>query len=269
MNTRGLFRTMKTICLSNEKGGVAKSTTAGALTTGLMLAGKKTLLIDADIQGNLTRTFGADPAGYSVMDLLKGSVTTEKAIQHTDQGDIVPSSRTLATAELELFYPNGQPATARERGTIPYRLKRALDQVSDQYDFAIIDTPPTLGVITTNALTASNSVIIPCEAEQYSLDGLGEMYKTIQAVRQNTNPGLEIEGLLIVRFNKRTILSRQLAETLIQASRKLQTKVFSTPIRETTVVKESHSMKQDIYRYAPKSNATADYKELVKEILLE
>lgn len=260
---------MKTICVSNEKGGVAKTTTAGALTTGLMLAGKRALLIDCDIQGNLTKTFRADTAGSNVMDLLKGSVTVGKAIQHTEQGDIVPSSRMLATAELELFYPNGQPAAARERGTIPYRLKRALDQVSDQYDFCIIDTPPTLGVITTNALTASNSVIIPCEAEQYSLDGLGELYKTIEAVRQNTNPDLQIEGLLIVRFNQRTILSRQLADTLIQASRKLHTKVFSTPIRECTALKEAHSKKQDIFRYAPKSNAAADYTALVKEILLE
>lgn len=260
---------MKTIVIANEKGGVAKSTTAGALTTGLKLAGKKALLIDADIQGNLTKTFRADTAGSNVMDLLKGSTTIDKAIQHTDQGDIVPSSRTLATAELELFYPAGQPITAKEKANIPYRLKRALQPVSEVYDYCIIDTPPTLGVITTNALTASNSVIIPCEAEQYSLDGLGQLYTTIQAVRKTTNPDLQIEGLLIVRFNQRTTLSRQLAETLIQASKKLQTKVFRTPIRECVALKEAHSMKRDIYRYAPRSNATADYKELVKEILLE
>lgn len=260
---------MKTICITNEKGGVAKSTTAGALTTGLMLAGKRVLLIDADIQGNLTKTFRADTTGSNVMDLLKGTVTADKAIQATEQGDIVPSSRKLATAELDLFYPNGQPATAKEKGTIPYRLKIALDQVSDQYDYCIIDTPPTLGVITTNALTASHSVIIPCEAEEYSLEGLGELYKTVEAVRQKTNPGLQIEGILIVRFDKRTTLSKQLAETLVRASQRLNTKVFRTPIRECIALKEAHSMKRDIYRYAPRSNATADYKELVKEILLE
>lgn len=260
---------MKTITVCNEKGGVGKSTTAGALTTGLMLAGKKVLLIDADIQGNLTGTFRADRNGSNVMDLLTGKTTADKAIQKTEQGDIIPSSRTLATAELSLYFPNGQPVTAREKNLIPYRLKKALDQVSDQYDFCIIDTPPTLGVITINALTASDSVIIPAEAEQYSLEGLGQLYKTIEAVRKTANPDLRIEGILIVRFNRRTTLSRQLADALIQASRQLQTKVFRTPIRECIALKEAHSMKQDIYRYAPRSNATADYKELVKEILLE
>ena len=260
---------MKTITIIAEKGGVAKSTTAGALTTGLMLAGKKALLVDCDIQGNLTGTFRADKAGANVMELLKGTVTADRAVQHTEQGDIIPSSRALATAEMELFFPGGQPAAAKERASVPYRLKRALDTVSDRYDYCIIDTPPTLGVITANALTASDSIIIPCEAEQYSLDGLGQLYKTVETVRKATNPGLQIEGILIVRYSQRTTLSRQLAETLVQAAKRLDTKVFRCPIRENVSVKEAHSMKRDIFRYAPRSNGAHDYKELVKEILLE
>jgi len=257
----------RVIAIINEKGGVGKSTTSGALATGLMLAGKRTLLVDTDIQGNLTNTFGADRNKKTVMDILKGTVTAEKAIQKTEQGFIIPSSRKLAVADMELFYPDGQPATAKEKQTIPYRLKTGLEPVQKIFDYIIIDTPPTLGTITTNALTACNSVIIPCEAEQYSLDGLGQLNRTIEAVRRTTNKDIEVEGILIVRYDNRTILSRQLKETLVRAAQALDTKVFGKPIRECVALKEAHSKRRDIFRYAPRSNAAADYVALIKEIL--
>lgn len=257
----------KVITVINEKGGTAKSTTAGALATGLMLAGKRTLLVDTDIQGNLTSTFMADRDKRTVMDILKGTVTAAKAIQKTEQGYIVPSSRRLATADMELFFPDGQPATSKERQTIPYRLKTGLEPVQKVFDYIIIDTPPTLSAITTNALTACNSVIIPCEAEQYSLDGLGQLNQTIQAVRKTTNKDIAVEGILIVRYDNRTILSRQKKETLIRAAQALDTKVFKKPIRECVALKEAHSAHKDIFRYAPRSNAAADYVSLIKEII--
>ena len=268
MNTReGKEPMAKVITVINEKGGTGKSTTAGAITTGLTLVGKKVLLIDTDIQGNLTDTFKADRNKKTVMDLLKGTATADKAIQKTEQGYIVPSSRSLATADMELFYPDGQPATTKEKQTVPYRLKKALEPVQKMFDYIVIDTPPTLSTITTNALTACDSIIIPCEAEQYSLDGLGQLNRTIEAVRRTTNSKIKVEGILIVRYDNRTILSRQLKETLVRAAKVLNTKVFNRPIRECVAIKEAHSMKKDIFRYAPRSNAAADYKELLKEIL--
>ena len=257
----------KVITVINEKGGTAKSTTAGALATGLMLAGKRTLLIDSDIQGNLTSTFKADRNKRTVMDILKGTVTAEKVIQKTEQGYIVPSSRRLATADMELFFPDGQPATGKEKQTIPYRLKTGIEPVQEVFEYIIIDTPPTLSTITTNALTAASSVIIPCEAEEYSLDGLGQLNRTIQTIRRTTNKDIEVEGILIVRYDNRTILSRQKKETLIRAAKALDTKVFRRAIRECVALKEAHSAHMDIFRYAPKSNAAADYAELIKEII--
>lgn len=259
----------KIIVICAEKGGTGKSTSAAAITTGFMLAGKKTLLIDCDIQGNVTDTFKADRSKLSVMDMLEGRTTADKVMQKTDQGYICPSSRTLATADMELFFPDGKALSPEERKLIPYRLKKSLEPVQKLFDYIIIDTPPTLGVITTNALTCADSVIVPAEAEQYSLDGLGQLNKTINAVRQTTNKSLKIGGILITRYSSRTILSRQLLEVMYKAAKKLDTRVYPRPIRECISVKEAHSMKQDIFRYAPKSNAAADYKELLKEILKE
>lgn len=253
--TRGHKTMGKVTSITNRKGGTAKTATAGALGAGLSIRGYKTLCIDMDSQANLTFDMGASSEGLSVMDVLKGTATAEEAIQHTDRGDIIPGSAELATADLY----------TEEWGA--YRLRNAIDPIREQYDFIVIDCPPSLGVLTVNALTASDSAVITAQAEVHSLQAIGQLNETIKAVRQNTNPNLQIEGILITRYNGRAILSRDMKQNLQEAARLLNTKVFAQPIRECTAIKEAQAMQQDIFTYSKRSNASTDYSAFVEEYI--
>jgi len=248
----------ETIAIVNRRGGVGKTATAHAIGAGLALRGYKTLFIDLDSQCNLTFDVGAKTAPLTSMEVLSGTATAQEAIQHTQGGDIIPASPSLAVADTTL------EGTGKE-----YRLKEALEPIAGEYDYIIIDTPPALGVLTVNALTACNSAIIPAQAEVHSLQGIGLLYEAIRAVKKYTNPALTIKGILITRYNGRAILSRDMRENLEATAKELGTKVFTTPIRECTAIKEAQATQSDIYSYAPRSNATADYTALIQDILEE
>jgi len=148
-----------------------------------------------------------------------------------------------------------------------YRLKEALKPISGLYDYCIIDTPPALGILTINALTACSGAIIPTQADIYSLQGIGQLYNTIQTVKEYCNPDLIIKGIVLTRYNSRAIISREVAEKLKEIADQLETKLYNAAIRECTALKEAQATKKDIYSYAARSNAAADYMQLVDEII--
>lgn len=246
----------KALAIINQKGGVGKSTTALAIGAGLSLKGYSVLFIDLDAQGNLSYTLGADTKGYNAMGVLERPETAKEEIQHTPQGDIIASSPKLAGADKLL------EETGKE-----YRLKEALDSLQGAYDYIIVDTPPALGILTINALTACTGAIIPAQADIYSLQGIAQLNSTIETVKKYCNPSLSIMGIVLTRFNGRSIIRREVAEMLERTAEQLHTKLYTSKIRECTALVEAQATKQNIYSYAPRSNATADYKALVDEIL--
>ena len=243
---------MKVVAVVNRKGGVGKTATAQALGAGLIRKGYSVLYIDLDSQTNLTYGLGADAGGLSSMDVLTGEATTQQAIQKTPQGDAIAGSEDLAGADAAI------DGTGKD-----YRLKEAIDGL--KYDYIIIDTPAALGTLTVNALTAANSVIIPVQAEVYSLQGIGQLSKTIEAVKKYCNRDLYIRGILITRYNGRAVISKDMQSNLKDAAEQLKTKLYSTPIRECVSIKEAQAIQQDIYTYAPRSNAAKDYEAFIKE----
>lgn len=247
---------MEVIAIINRKGGVGKTATAQALGSGLIGKGFKVLFVDLDSQTNLTYGLGADAGQVNSMDVLTGEATAQEAVQHTQQGDIIPAGEDLAGADKVIT------DTGKE-----YRLKEALADIAVNYDYCIIDTPAALGTLTINALTASNSVIIPVQADIYSLQGIGQLAKSIEAVKKYCNKDLYIRGILATRYNGRAIISKDMLANLEEAAGQLNTRLYSTPIRECVSIKEAQASQQDIYSYAPKSNAAKDYKALIEEFL--
>lgn len=241
----------------NQKGGVGKSTTAEALAAGLKAKGKHTLVIDLDAQRNLTYTYRADTENATALDILQQH-NTVNTIQHTQQGDIVAASRGLSAADTLL------KDTGRE-----YRLKEWLYTIKKEYDEIIIDTPPALGILTINALTAADNIIIPAQADIYSLQGIEELAGTIETVKRYTNSALTISGILITRYNGRAVLSKQITEYIEALAVKLNTKVFTSRIREAIAIKEAQAMRQNIFEYAPRAKVTQDYTEFINEYLKE
>lgn len=244
------------ISINNQKGGVAKTTTAQALGQGLSLEGFKVLLVDLDPQGNLSFSVGANTDNNTMYEVLRGQVAAADTIQSVGNEDIIPSSILLSGADLEFTQ------TGRE-----YLLKDTLAPLVNKYDFIIIDTPPTLGILTINSLTAANKTIIPIGSDIYSLQGLGQLNDTIQRVRKYVNPGLIIEGILLTRYNSRTILSSELKETAKDVANKLETRLFNTTIRESVAIREAQAQQVNMFEYAPNNNAIKDYKAFVKELL--
>lgn len=250
---------MKTLAIINQKGGVGKSTTAHALGAGLTLKGNKVLYVDLDAQGNLSYTLKANASGYNSLGVLERPETIKEEIQITSEGAILASAAKLASADKNIV------ETGKE-----YRLRKALKLIAEEYDYCIIDTPPTLGIVTINALTACDYAIIPAQADIYSLQGLvGQINETIKAVKEYCNSELKVIGIVLTRFSARSILSRDLAEVIEETAKKLDTKVFNTKIRECISIKEAQVSQKDIYSYAPRSNAAADYKELLEEVMKE
>jgi chromosome partitioning protein len=246
---------MHTYSIINQKGGVGKSTTAAALWAGLSLKGCKTLAIDLNAQCNLSYTAGADTAHKTALSLLTGENPAEDTIQHLPTGDIIAASKSLAGADAFIT------DTGKE-----YRLRESLEPLSAVYDYVIIDTPPSLGILTINALTACNSVIIPAQADIFSLQGIDQLNETIKPVKKYCNPALTIEGILLTRYNGRTALSRDITTYTQQLAAKLGTKVFDATIREGIAVKEAQLNQQSIFDYAPKANVTNDYRAFIDEL---
>ena len=251
----------RVITLINQKGGVGKTTTALALGAGLALRGYRTLFVDLDAQGNLTYVLGADGsglAGKNVFDVLMGNAAADAAVQQTPLGSVLASAPALAGADLVLS------AVGKE-----HRLREALEAVQGQYDYIVVDTPPALGVLTINALTACTGIIITAQADVFSMQGIAQLYDTLPTVKKYCNPSLRVLGILLTRYSARAILSRDLADKMGDVAERLQTKVYATKIRETIAIKEAQSKRQSLYDYAPKSNAALDYLAFVDEFLAE
>jgi chromosome partitioning protein len=242
----------------NQKGGVGKSSTVHALGAGLVIKGHRVLFVDLDCQANLSYVLNADMQNLSVLDLLMRKAKINEVIQCNGNADIVVSTPMLAGAD------NMLTATGKE-----YRLKESLDVVKQEYDYIIIDTPPSLGILTINALTAASTAIIPAQADVFSLQGIAQVSESIGTVRQYCNNALRIGGILLTRYNPRTIIGRDIAAALENKAKDLNTKLFGTAIRESIAIKEAQASRQDIYQYDPLSNGAVDYKAFVEEYMKE
>ena len=238
-----------------QKGGTGKSTTSHALSTGLMARGFKVLTIDLDQQGNLSHSMRADTGGKGLFDALSGEPVAD-LIQATQQGHILASSARLVGAD-KVFIDIG----------MEYLLSEALSPIKDRYDYIIIDCPPQLGVLVINALVASTDIIIPITADMYALQGLSQLMSNIEKVRHRPNPGLRIDGILLTRYSGRTILSRDLRESIESQAIAMGTKVYSTIIREGVSIRESQTQRMSIFDYAPASNQAQDYNDFINEFL--
>lgn len=238
----------------NRKGGVGKTTTAWALAAGLERQGAPVLRVDLDAQRNLSVAMGVN-SGATVYDVLTGAQKPTETIQKTAQGDIIPASKELSGADLLLT------DTGKE-----YTLKEALNPVLWLYKHVVIDTPPALNVLTVNALTAADAVIIPAQADLFSLTGIEDLQETITPVKKYTNADLRIDGILLTRYNGRAVLSRDVYQLAQEAAQKLGTRVYNTAIREGIAIKEAQAARISLFDYAPAANVTKDYAALVDEI---
>lgn len=246
------------IAIANQKGGVGKTTTNVNLSACLAHLGKKVLTIDIDPQGNTTSGLGIDKNKIekSIYDVLINGVPIRETIHNTDYDnlDIIVSKIELAGAEIELV-----PMMARE--TI---LKKAVDQIKDDYDYILIDCPPSLGLITINALTAADTLLVPIQCEYYALEGLTQLLSTFELVRKNLNPHLEIEGVVLTMFDARTNLSIQVVD---EVKKHFRNKVYTTIIPRNVRLGEAPSHGVPVIVYDPKCAGAEAYMELAQEMI--
>jgi len=248
----------KVVAIANQKGGVGKTTTAVNLGACLGELGRSILIVDADPQGNATSGLGVDRSklDYSLYDCLVRNVEPVKALRATEFPGVwlLPSSLDLAGAEIELVQMD-----ERE-----HRLKKVVGQIRDNYDFVFIDCPPSLGLLTVNALTAADSVLIPIQCEYYALEGLTQLLNTIKLIRGRLNSTLALEGVLLTMFDGRTNLSLQVAE---EVKRYFRDCVFQTIIPRNVRLSEAPSHGKPITVYDPRSRGAEVYRELAEEVL--
>ncbi len=249
---------VRIISVANQKGGVGKTTTTVSLSAALVSLGSRVLIVDIDPQGNATSGLGIRKSDISldIYDVLVNQVLIKDVIVQTSRENLflVPSTIQLAGAEIELTKEN-----RREQ-----RLKDALEKVKDHYDYIFIDCPPSLGHLTMNAFTASDTVLIPVQCEYYALEGLSQLMNTMTMVRKHFNYRLRIEGVLLTMFDARTNLSNEVKEDVIRYFRE---KVYTTIIPRNVRLSEAPSYGKSIIDYDPKSRGARVYLELAKEVL--
>lgn len=248
---------MRVVAVANQKGGVGKTTTAQALTAGLAGKGYRVLAIDLDPQGNFSSACGAEcfnvPTAY---ELLKQTAEPGEAVQHIGSYDIIPANIMLAGAEQELSQ------TGKE-----HRLKEAIAALGGGYDYVVIDTPPSLGVLTVNAFTAASDILIPTTAGIFATAGISQLSDTVKNVQRYCNPSVKIVGILFTRFNPRANISRQIKELTEQIGEYISAPIYKTFIRSAVVVEEAQANKTDIFSYAEKSTVSEDYTAFIDEFL--
>lgn len=249
------------LAVVNQKGGVGKSTTAQTIGNWLSQRGDPVLFVDLDPQGNLTYALSADAseATSGAFQMLVNQEPASTAITKTAQGDLIASNPELVQLDQLLAGKHG-----RER-----RLRDALTSVDSAYRYIILDTPPALGSAVVNALTAAGTVVVPTQADIFSLQGLGQLSGTISTVQQYSNPDLTIAGILITRYNRRTLLSKQITEMLDNTAAQLHTKVFSSRIREAVAIKEAQALRTNVVTYAKGSRVAGDIESFMHELLEE
>jgi chromosome partitioning protein len=245
----------KVIAFANQKGGVAKTTTALNLAVAFKESGHRVLAVDMDPQGNLTMSQGVDPdkVDRSMFDVLVHRIPIREVIVEREI-DVAVASIDLAGAEIAMSTQIG-----RERS-----LQKALDAVKEDYDFVCIDTPPSLGLLTVNALTAANKVIVPVQCEYLSMRGLVQLQNTLQMIRENLNPGVEIEGILPTMLDSRTVHAKEAVEILEENFGEL---VFKSRIRKAIKFAEAPVRGSSVLKYDPNGKAAGAYRDLAKEVL--
>lgn len=248
----------KIIGVANQKGGVGKTTTAINLAAALGVLEKKVLLIDADPQANATSGLGIEEVDFSTYDLLEHSATAEECIKTTSTPnvDIIPSNIDLVAAEIELV----------DKDQREYMLREALASVKDNYDFIIIDCAPSLGLITINALTAADSVIVPVQCEYFALEGLGKLLNTIKNIQTLHNSYLNFEGILLTMFESRTNMHKQVVE---EVRGHFPDMVYDTIISRNIRLAEAPSCGESILKYDAGSRGAVQYIQLAEEVLIK
>lgn len=248
----------KIIAVANQKGGVGKTTTAINLTAALAEAGKSVLAVDTDPQGNTTSGFGVDKntETHTIYEMMIGDADVTACIRRDIEGGthLIPANVNLAAAEIELI-----DAPQKE-----YILKQALDKVREDYDYILIDCPPSLSLLTINAMTAADAVLVPIQCEYYALEGLSQLVRTTELVRDRLNPDLFIEGVVFTMFDARTNLSAQVVENVVAH---VEEHVFKTVIPRNIRLAEAPSYGKPINLYEPKSAGAEAYRMLAKEIM--
>ena len=246
------------IAIANQKGGVGKTTTSINLSSCLAEKGKKVLAIDLDPQGNMTSGLGVEKESVenTVYELILGECTIKESISKTvvDNLTIIPSNVNLAGAEIELLVINDNE----------YILRTAVDYIRDDYDFIIIDCPPSLNMLTVNAMTTADTVLVPIQCEYYALEGLSQLIHTINLVQERLNPKLQIEGVVFTMYDVRTNLSNQVVDTVKE---NLDTKIYNTMIPRNIRLAEAPSYGIPINMYDSKSAGAESYRNLAKEII--
>ena len=244
------------ITVTNQKGGVGKTTVVSALVCGLRERGARVLGIDLDPQGNLGFTLGLDIGdGRTIYDVLKGTCPIEQAIVRTEYGDILSSDILLSAAEVEFTAPRRE-----------FMLSQQLDAVKDNYDFIIIDTPPALNILTINAYVASTGLILPMEAEVLSLVGISQIQEIIETVQKSFNPDLKVLGILLNKYNFRLTLSRDILDLAEQVAEQLHSQVFPTKIRRSVSVAMAPAYGQSVLSYKPDATASRDLEKIVTAV---
>lgn len=249
------------ISISNQKGGIGKTTTALNLATGLIKKGKRVLLVDTDPQRNSTRVYGAQVEGVATLaDIMYDGLSAAECVQKAKLGDIIASDGALKTADNKIEVDTNRF----------YHLSDAMEKVEEQYDFIIFDTPPGNGVLLGNVLSYADYVIIPVTCDSFGIQGLRDFYETIGEYKKRINRNLKIAGILRVKYKGRQNLTKDIEDNVLPAfAEEMNTVLFQTTIRESVKCQEAQTMQESLFKYAPDCTTAVDYEKFIDELLIQ